>query len=81
VSHVLTVAIPMVLFVGIFLLITLPYIYLRLFFRFLSLIGIAGEKMQGISKIGVRIGNFLLFAVFGILILLYMWIKDIMYLL
>ena len=80
VSHVITVTIPMTIFIGIMLLVMIPYIYLRLFFRFLSLLRISTDKRENISKFGSRVVSFILFVVFGILILLFMWVKDIMFL-
>jgi superoxide dismutase len=74
------VTIPMTIFIGVLLLVMIPYIYLRLFFRFLSLLRISTDKRENISKFGSRVISFILFAIFGVLILLFMWIKDIMFL-
>ena len=80
VSHIITVTIPMTIFIGLLLLVMIPYIYLRLFFRFLSLLRISTDKRENISKFGSRVISFIIFVIFGVLILLFMWIKDIMFL-
>jgi hypothetical protein len=77
VSHIIVIAIPMVISTSMLLLVMVVVHYFKLVFRFLMLLFIKNTKGETKSQFGDKIITLITFIFFGIFVLLFLWVRDI----
>ena len=77
VSHIIVIAIPMVISTSMLLLVMVVVHYFKLVFRFLMLLFIKNTKGETKSQFGDKIITLITFLFFGIFVLLFLWVRDI----